>query len=525
MASVPAQDIATVAAMPLAPPAVLPSPALRSSPAVRPRSDTDSSSGRFDADPDSALDRLARHRGPVILDLDETLYLRNSTEDFLDCARPGLVALLILRALDVIKPWRFTGGLPTRDVWRVRVIGALLPWTWNTWRVRAPRLAQRFGNRPLLDGLGSVEGHLIISTLGFEPIVTPLLRAMGLEHVHLFATRGHWMESRRQGKLALLERVLGRETVAQALVLTDSTDDLDLLDRCACPLRTRWPTARYRRALAHVYLPGEYLTHIKRPGERYIARSILREDFACWLFASLALTTSFPTHVVGLLLLLASFWAVYELGYMDNDEVGAKYEKDPKLSRQFFESPTPHATWQPWLWSVVLGTLGLWVLRYPERPAPFDIGRWYAALAATFLWFRLYNRLDKSTRIWMFLGLQFARVTAFSAVVSIAPVAVAGLAASVLGRWMSYYRYRVEGAWPHDLPETARLVFYVIIAALLGVSGGFAVVANWTTVMFLAWYVVWARKELRTILTGVSRIDSEPKRNLQSLTEVSYRRS
>ena len=35
---------------------------------------------------------IAAHRGPVIVDFDETLYLRNSTEDFLDSARPGWLA-------------------------------------------------------------------------------------------------------------------------------------------------------------------------------------------------------------------------------------------------------------------------------------------------------------------------------------------------------------------------------------------------------------------------------------------------
>ena len=46
------------------------------------------------------------HTGPVLLDFDETLYLRNSTEDFIDCARPAVLALLVLRLLDFIRPWR-----------------------------------------------------------------------------------------------------------------------------------------------------------------------------------------------------------------------------------------------------------------------------------------------------------------------------------------------------------------------------------------------------------------------------------
>ncbi len=68
-----------------------------------------------------ALAELRRFRGPVLVDLDETLFLRNSTEDFIDTARPGILALLLMRLLDVLRPWRWSGGERTRDVWRVRL--------------------------------------------------------------------------------------------------------------------------------------------------------------------------------------------------------------------------------------------------------------------------------------------------------------------------------------------------------------------------------------------------------------------
>jgi hypothetical protein len=78
---------------------------------------------RHAAEPKAALEALVHHDGPLLLDLDETAYLRNSTEDFLDTASPGLPALLLLRLLDAIRPWRWTGGDATRDLWRVRLVG------------------------------------------------------------------------------------------------------------------------------------------------------------------------------------------------------------------------------------------------------------------------------------------------------------------------------------------------------------------------------------------------------------------
>src|ERR1700704_1846421 len=100
----------------------------------------------FDTAPSAAIACIATHDGPVFVDLDETLYLRNSTEDFIDLARPGLVAALLLRLLEVIRPWRWSGGEATRDIWRVRLIATLFPWVRFRWARKVRVLARIFGN-------------------------------------------------------------------------------------------------------------------------------------------------------------------------------------------------------------------------------------------------------------------------------------------------------------------------------------------------------------------------------------------
>src|SRR5260370_19459221 len=99
---------------------------------------------QYDASPDATLAAVRAHRGPLIVDLDETLYLRNSTEDFIDCAWPGLLALLLLRVLDVLKPWRLTGGSDTRGTWRVRATSIFFPSTRWRWRAKFPFFAARY---------------------------------------------------------------------------------------------------------------------------------------------------------------------------------------------------------------------------------------------------------------------------------------------------------------------------------------------------------------------------------------------
>src|SRR5258708_37667683 len=74
--------------------------------------------GNFDASPDEAIADLMAYEGPIFIDLDETLYLRNSTEDFIDSAQPGIVAIVLLQLLEFLRPWKWTGGHPTRGLLR-----------------------------------------------------------------------------------------------------------------------------------------------------------------------------------------------------------------------------------------------------------------------------------------------------------------------------------------------------------------------------------------------------------------------
>ncbi len=461
-----------------------------------------------DVSPETAIGAILTHRGPVLLDLDETLYLRNSTEDFIDSARPRLFALLLMRMLDVIKPWRWTGGETTRDVWRVRLISICLPWTKYRWKHEVAELAKNFTNLRLMAALQTPGTTPIIATVGFQTIVTPLVAALGLPQARIVAARWTTFADRRDGKLQLVVCALGNDTVRRALVLTDSAQDLTLLDACARPLRAVWPEARHQHALSSVYMPGQYLTHVKRPGARYIVRGILQEDFAVWVLSSIALAAMPALHVAGLLFLLVSFWAIYERGYVDNDLIAARFEAKPKLSAAFRDSPVATPRFQPWLWAVLCGAAAIFLLRWPAAPVPADFAVWGAVLLGTHGWFTLYNRFDKGTRIWMFAGLQFARSAAFIALVPIGLIGAAALGAHVLAKWVPYYLYRLGGKeWPEAPFHLTRLLFFVVLAALLGFTQGFASLLSGTALALLAWNLYRARQELATAWNSAQRLD------------------
>ena len=467
------------------------------------------STNEFDAEPELALHAIPPFAGPVMVDLDETLYLRNSTEDFLDTAVPSALAFILLKVLDLIRPWRWSGD-QTRDAWRVRAICLLMPWTLLLWRRRAAKLAAQWVNKPLLESLTNAAQtkRLTVVTLGFEQIVKPLLAGFGLANTALIAMSPWRLSERNGGKLARVNGVVGAETVEQSMLVTDSLDDRDILEKCARPLRVIWPQARFISAFSGTFIPGQYVSKVKRPGQQYIYRMILREDYLFWLLASISLATNYFTHVIGLGVLLFSFWTLYEWGYYDNDQVGSKFEDDPHLSDAFEHNPVRYSTTMAWIWALGSGVAALFILRWPAYPAATDYLAWLAALLAIFGCYWIYNRIDKVSRIWLYGALRFLRVAAFAVVVPMSVVGAAALAAYTISRWVPYLTYRTaKDGWVESRLHTTWLVFFIATCVLMAFAVGWHVLWTPVTLLFLAWNVYKARYELKDYARNVHRID------------------
>ena len=329
-------------------------------------------------------------------------------------------------------------------------------------------------NMPLVDALNRCSQVKVIVTLGFLPIVKPLVAAMGVRDAHLVAM-SHWrFRDRREGKHSLVAKVLGQGSVSRALFVTDSLDDQDLLEKCKRPMRVVWPEANFVPAFQDIYIPGLYISRVKRPGMRYIYRSIISDEMSVWVLASITLVTHPALHLLGLAMLSVSFWAIYEAGYVDNDLIGVQHEEDPVLTRQFYESPVRLSAVLPWAWATACGVIALLLLRWPEVPSAIDFFAWTGVLLLTFFWFRLYNRVDKRTRIWLFGGLQSLRSLSFIAVVNITLIGAVALISHVLARWVPYYSYRLSGGKCEDGDVgSSRLLFFSLI------SIGLAIVVGW----------------------------------------------
>jgi hypothetical protein len=476
----------------------------------------------YDVTPEAALAALSGYEGPLLIDFDETLYLRNSTEDFIDCAGPAWLVAMVLRILDVLKPWRLTGR-DTQDAWRANVVWIAFPWSRSRWRARVPLLAQKYANAYLAAALEARPDVPIILTVGFRPIVLPLLAAMGYPNAELIASRMFSFADRRNGKLHMAVRKLGHDTVRKSLVLTDSIADLELLRVCKKPLRTRWPDAKYIRAFGDAYVPGEYISRVKHPGERYIFRAILQEEFALWVLSSIGLAPDPLMHLMGLLLLLLSFWAIYERGYVDNDLVASRYESDPKLTAAFNTQGFSKSLIQPWIWATLSGAAGVALIHPAKESFSLHFAAWMGVLATVYLCFIFYNRLDKQTRTWLYPFLQLGRTASFTVVASIEPAGIAALSAHMFSRWLPYLIYRMTASrdWPESRVVLVRLISFILFSLTVVASLGPAALLTWGALGLLLWNVFRARQDLYDVFTSARRIGRSEEKKEESIVSGS----
>lgn len=188
---------------------------------------------------------------PLFLDFDETLWLRNSTEEFLRWAAPGGLARRALWLVEKYGPWRIARKrwwrMHLRDWMRVGIVVLVRPGVLRAWaRAAAAEIAPGHANAPLVALAGAPERRVVVISYGFRPVLRPLLAGLGLPGVTLVAaplwTGAAW---RLRGKRAQAEAALGAEMVAAAVMVTDSEDDADILAAVAAGYVVTWPAATY----------------------------------------------------------------------------------------------------------------------------------------------------------------------------------------------------------------------------------------------------------------------------------------
>ena len=187
----------------------------------------------------------------IILDFDETLLLRNSTAEYINSLRPRLIGFILIAVLKIIRPWVWLPqpwhGNKVKDWFLVVVPTILLPWTWWLWQKRASELAANYGNSELITAVNNnLHSPIIVASLGFNFIIHPILKHLPIRYTRLVGCR-FWQgaKDRGKGKLLMMQEVLEESAIKAAIVVTDSEDDLPLLEIVARPCFVVWSSAKY----------------------------------------------------------------------------------------------------------------------------------------------------------------------------------------------------------------------------------------------------------------------------------------
>ncbi|MEC4814745.1 MAG: haloacid dehalogenase-like hydrolase [Scytonema sp. PMC 1069.18] len=462
----------------------------------------------------------------MILDFDETLLLRNSTEEFLNTLQPRTIAAIILIILDVIKPWKLLpqkiGGETSRDWIRVLILTVLFPWNILLWRNHAQKLAHTYINNGLVKSIISrPTSRVVIATKGFDFIVRPITKHLPLTIEHLIACR-FWMGciDRNRKKEDLIASRISLNEIEQSIVVTDSLDDASLLAIVKNPFLVKWEKAKYIPAMEDAYIPFFYLEKVKRPGKKTLKNIIFKNHFVSLLLALSWLSPVPILHAPGIAFLLLSFWCIYEIGYYENDRVAEKFEQKPVLSEIYQKYKSKMSQWQPWVWAMILSILGIFFIEASQidiwksnhlaisqmfvslniRELLTQLFLWLSVLVSTRLIYIAYNYLDEKTRIWIYPILQFCKFFGFLVVTATNFVGVALLFAQLLVEWIPYTIYRCGGERHSFKEQTFRLFVYTFLCMTIALGiRDVSILMNPQFFTIFAWCLLRSRPELTTL--------------------------
>lgn len=438
-----------------------------------------------------ALDALSTlpSQARVVVDFDDTLWLTNSTQLYIDSVRPRWLAWVLFKLVALVFRGLPTHCAPWRDAVTVACLTLCCPWAWWVWRRRAPQLVRRHTNQPLAQALAALPAQqdLLVCSFGMAFLIRPLLAHMGPRWASapLVASRV-WSNGRdrQRGKRAMLPpgwcdavaSPSGTQPPPPLAVVTDSLDDQDLLALAQWPLWVKWSSASAVPLFKEGYLPLRYSQVLRHPNAKFVWRVVLLDEWVGLLLVFAPVVWQAPVLAPVLLLLVLSFWVIYEQGYAENDRVAVSLEHKlaAPAERERFEGAFRSGEAWAWLWAAGLGALAVallhWVADGVMQPwwaglhvalgqwlTPSAAGGitvvlwlamgavWVAALVGMRLTYRIYNLLQPAARVWLYPLLQLWKTLPVALLVPIHPVGLVFVWAYALSRWFPYWIYRTGG--------------------------------------------------------------------------------
>lgn len=482
----------------------------------------------------------------LVVDFDQTFFMRNSSKEFIRMVKPYIFGALLYKFLELLRPWTWFASKEkselTRDWFHVWAITIVFPWTWLLWRLHAAKMAVAWTNQELVKVLRDRDPELLVlSTQGFGPIVRPILKHMGVQFGKVSACRlfGGYAD-RLRSKVKSVGTLIGNPALQKSAVITDSEDDRDLLDFVEVPLLLEWPKSPVLSVTSH-YIPFYYLCKIKLKGLSRILREVLYVDLLLLLLTFTWISPIPLLHAVGITFFYMSFLLIYEIGYMENDDVAYKLEKDPVLGEAFEEKRDYLNYIAPWLWAIpftfagsaivsqidYLSQLGVTSASFLSHPhlvvgSVLDglfaqsqlklFGIWLGLLVSMRYVYMFYNYTDKMTRTWVYPFLQFYKSMAFMLVSPINIIGAVALFCQMSARSFAYFLYRWgRKDWPGSELYLVRFLLFIGILFMLGfvLKTGFAEFLTLQSLAILLWMSSRTIKPIFMVFQNMKHISKD----------------
>lgn len=437
--------------------------------------------------PEAVIEGVSQlpERQEILVDFDDTLWLTNSTEQFIELAARSVVVAIVLQIMDMLKPWRWlhgSKGKHYRDLYRVRCGLWLNPMAKRQWQQQAKSLVDQYLNQPLYQTLMRHKGKVFVVSYGFDFVLQPILDEINLgSNLLVCSNLTTAAQLRMSGKAAAASALIGSKRVTHGACVTDSKMDKDLLLQCQDAWLCQWPESVEIRAGMSPMLPFVYLKKVKRPTESYFTRAILGHDYLTLILA-FALINPYPLYTaVALFGFVIAYFTAYEIGYFENDNLGAKLEEKPKISKEFSLFGQGFRPSFAWFFTLLLTAPPAWLAAqgpsfipgYFQLEGAAAFGAVYLvfisfvlAVRAVFAWF---NRLTEKGRLIPMLLLQLGRNGGYLLIFATSTVGALFIVTCTLSKWIPYVAYRF-GADRKGMPEHLinGLMFAVLVSLLWG---------------------------------------------------------
>jgi hypothetical protein len=262
--------------------------------------------------------------------------------------------------------------------------------------------------------------------------------------------------------------------------------------------------------------------------------SILGEDLIVLLLAFTFVSHRPGINALGLFLLQLSFWCIYEIGYIENDIIGEKFEDQAVLSYNYNSSQYSFQLWQPWIWAFTLAIFGIMLLHqeialkgvylgtiisgeYHQGLWKISENLWYwgAFLLVLRYLFHIYNHLNKQSRVWFYFLLQACRYCGYLVLLTTNTIGLILLISKVLIRSIQYILYRYMGGengdWPKDFPRYFffLLIYLLILSAIALNNRDISLIFNYQVLAIISFCLIRGGKHFQKVFSQFVHVSQD----------------